>query len=198
VGTNVHDDGVQGITRTGIKSGVIGRNQSNDAFSSLAGSDPIISQNSGVYGQSNQQGVIGLTTSDNGTGVYGGGASRDGSVGGPCIGMRGETFDGAGVQGQSFGRGPAGEFIGNVEVIGNVTAQDISLAGGDCAEEFDTSGVMVDEFGGYSAPPVASPANWLRQAREQIEEAHEGWTVWEYQGGFGIAPCYRDHQFCGH
>jgi hypothetical protein len=30
----------------------------------------------------------------------------------------------------------------------------------------------------------------LCQAREQIEAAHEGWTIWEYQGGFGIAPFY--------
>lgn len=54
--------------------------------------------------------------------------------------------------------------------------------------EAHNAAVMVDEFGVYSAAPVASRANWLRQARKQIEEAHEGWTVWEYQGGFGIAP----------
>jgi len=50
--------------------------------------------------------------------------------------------------------------------------------------------LIVDEFGVYSAAPVASRATWLRQAREQIEAAHEGWTIWEYQGGFGIAPFY--------
>src|SRR5262245_28492201 len=47
----------------------------------LGGTDPVFHQHAGVYGQSDQQGVIGLTTQDSGTGVYGGGASAPGSPG---------------------------------------------------------------------------------------------------------------------
>jgi endoglucanase len=47
---------------------------------------------------------------------------------------------------------------------------------------------MVTEFGVYRKAPEDSRARWLKQAREQIEAAHEGWTVWEYVGGFGVMP----------
>jgi len=76
------------------------------------------------------------------------------------MGLRGETFDGAGVQGQAFGEGLAGRFIANspssiaVEIRGEVTATgfgcsgditttgkvsafDVVLVGADCAEDFD-------------------------------------------------------------
>lgn len=68
----------------------------------LAGKDPAFHQQAGTYGQSDQQGVMGLTTSHSGTGVYGGGT--DPHAGGQ-IGVRGETFTGVGVKGQSFADG---------------------------------------------------------------------------------------------
>jgi hypothetical protein len=138
-------------TDTG-RMGVIGSNPNDNAFGFLAGRDLVFSQHAGVYGQSDQQGVMGLSTSATGTGVYGGGASHAGAPGAGCIGVRGETFTGVGVQGQSFGAGLAGKFIGGVEVTGHITANDVEvtgdiiahdvvLSGGDCAEDFDIAGL---------------------------------------------------------
>ena len=79
------------------------------------------------YGQSDQQGVMGLSTSDSGTGVYGGGAKQSGAPGSDSIGVRGETFTGVGVQGRSFGSGLAGKFIGNVEVNGFLTVNGTTI-----------------------------------------------------------------------
>jgi hypothetical protein len=161
-------------TDTG-KIGVIGSNPNDKAFGFLAGQDLVFSQHAGVYGQSDQQGVMGLSTSETGTGVYGGGASHAGAPGAGCIGVRGETFTGVGVQGHSFGSGLAGKFIGgvevtghitahNVDVTGDITAHDIILSGGDCAEDFDIAGLqavdpgtvmVVDEAG--SLQPCQSP-----------------------------------------
>jgi len=105
----------------------------------LAGSDPVFKLDAGVYGQSGHQGVMGLSTSADGTGVYGGSTSPGGGSG---IGVRGETSSGVGVQGQSFGSGLAGKFIGNLEVTG-----DIQLINADCAEDFDIAGLEVVDPG---------------------------------------------------
>ncbi len=57
--------------------------------------------------------------------------------------------------------------------------------------------LMVTEFGVFNgAVPPASRAAWLRDVRTALERRSIGWTVWEYQGGFGIAsdlqgPCER-------
>src|SRR5262249_43475408 len=95
----------------------------------LAGIDPVFHQQAGVYGESPQQGVMGLATQNAGTGVYGGGDNAPGS-----IGVRGETFTGVGVQGRSFGSGLAGKFIGDVEVTG-----ELFLAPQDLSEDFDVT-----------------------------------------------------------
>ena len=95
------------------RMGVIGSNPDDKAFGFLAGKDLVFKQNVGVYGESDQQGVMGL--SEKGTGVYGGNTGKDGTKG---IGVRGETFDGVGVQGRSFGAGQAALFIGRVEIDG--------------------------------------------------------------------------------
>lgn len=86
VGSSANGDGVQGFTIAIDQHGVVGSNQATDdpALGFLAGPDPVFNENAGVYGQSDRQGVMGLTTGESGTGVYGGGASRDGSVGGHC------------------------------------------------------------------------------------------------------------------
>jgi hypothetical protein len=135
-------------TETG-RIGVIGSNPSDNAFGFLAGQDLVFSQHAGVYGQSDQQGVMGLSTSATGTGVYGGGASHAGAPGAGCIGVRGETFTGVGVQGHSFGSGLAGKFIGDVEVTGNINmsspTSDIVL--GDVAEGFGTQDDEIIEPG---------------------------------------------------
>src|SRR4051812_28804141 len=55
-------------------------------FGFLGGRDPIFEQRAGVYGESNQQGVIGHGSSDNATGVFGN------STGGG-FGVRGESVE---------------------------------------------------------------------------------------------------------
>jgi hypothetical protein len=142
--------GAVGVFAIGTKVGVSGSLFNFSAGGFLAGTDPQFHQHAGVYGESGQQGVMGLTNAPKGTGVYGGGTT---ATGGDHIGVRGETFNspGVGVQGQSFGTGLAGQFIGNVEVTGtlngaaincggNIKAFDVVLSGGDCAEDFDIAG----------------------------------------------------------
>jgi hypothetical protein len=130
---------VNGTTEDPLAFGVLGQNDKGGTavagasrgtgFGLLAGTDPVFKQHAGVYGHSDQQGVMGLTTVPKGTGVYGGGTP---SAAGDQIGVRGETFSGVGVQGESFGegvaiqgqslsgdKGLAGRFIGNVHVQGN-------------------------------------------------------------------------------
>ncbi len=57
--------------------------------------------------------------------------------------------------------------------------------------------LVVTEFGVFNgAVPPESRAAWLRDVRTALEQRSIGWTVWEYQGGFGIAsdlkgPCGR-------
>lgn len=145
--------GVRGETVTGV--GVQGRSigGNGEAMGFLSGTDSRFTQHAGVYGESDQQGVMGLTTSAVGTGVFGGTTIRrgGGGIGGSCIGVRGETFNnpGVGVQGQSFGTGLAGKFIGNVEVTGNLNmssaTSDIVL--GDVAEGFSTQDGEIIEPG---------------------------------------------------
>jgi endoglucanase len=48
--------------------------------------------------------------------------------------------------------------------------------------------LVVTEFGVYRTAPPSSRAAWLSDARQGIEAAGFGWSVWEYDGGFGIAP----------
>jgi endoglucanase len=48
--------------------------------------------------------------------------------------------------------------------------------------------LVVTEFGVYAeAAPRDARATWLATVRHTLEAHHIGWTVWEYQGGFGIA-----------
>jgi hypothetical protein len=137
--------GVNGQSQTG--TGVRGVNMANRAIGLLGGEDPIFHQHAGVYGSSDQQGVIGMA-GGGGTGVYGGNTSGAG------VGVRGETTTGTAVQGQSFGAGFAGRFYGNVEVNGG----DITLTGKDCAEDFEMLGaeeigpgtvVVIDSGGAF-------------------------------------------------
>jgi hypothetical protein len=90
---------IAGVEADAGRFGVIGSNTADNAFGFLAGSDLLFHQHVGVYGQSDQAGVFGHATTDTGTGVYGHGA------GAGSFGVRGETGDGIGVQGRSFGNG---------------------------------------------------------------------------------------------
>ncbi|MGD0103907.1 MAG: cellulase family glycosylhydrolase [Rhodopila sp.] len=48
--------------------------------------------------------------------------------------------------------------------------------------------VLATEFGIFSAASQSTRAAWLLEARSRLEDAHIGWTVWEWKGGFGVAP----------
>lgn len=48
--------------------------------------------------------------------------------------------------------------------------------------------IVTTEFEIYSAASPATRAAWLKEARTRLEDDHIGWTVWEYKGGFGVAP----------
>ena len=97
-------------------SGVVGVSHAKKSLGLLGGSDRVFRQSAGVYGESIQQGVFGHSTDSVGTGVYGN------SVG-SGFGVRGDSTDGIAVQGQCFGGGLAGKFIGNVEVTDNLVVQ---------------------------------------------------------------------------
>src|SRR4051812_11752461 len=93
---------VVGVESDDGRFGVIGSGIDDNAFGFLAGSGLQFAQDAGVYGESDQQGVMGFSPVPNGTGVYGGGPT---TAGGNQIGVRGETGDGIGVEGRSFGNG---------------------------------------------------------------------------------------------
>jgi hypothetical protein len=108
------------------RCGVIGTNAAaGDALGILGGNDLVFGQHTGVYGESTQQGVMGLSTSPGGTGVYGGNTEARNAG----IGVRGETANGVGIQGQSFGPGLAAKFIGSVDVAGVLTVNGVELNG---------------------------------------------------------------------
>jgi hypothetical protein len=136
------------LTNTGAGPVVSGTNKSDNAIGFIAGKDPGNQQDAGVYGESDQQGVMGMTTSPSGTGVYGGGLNPAGSQ----IGVRGETKTGVGVQGQSFGTGLAGNFIGNLQVSGNtktshLDATNIEIFATTKTSHLDANTVSVTNIG---------------------------------------------------
>src|SRR5947207_1885863 len=100
---------VVGVETDPGRMGAIGSNIADNAFGFLAGNDLVFHQHAGVYGQSDQQGVIGIGTTPAATGVFGG--SKDGAG----FGVRGESGEGVAIQGRSFSgnKGLAGRFIGN-------------------------------------------------------------------------------------
>jgi hypothetical protein len=138
--------GVNGQSQTG--TGVRGVNMANHALGLLGAEDPIFHQHAGVYGHSDQQGVIG--TSSGGTGVFGSSLSSGG------FGVRGESKDGvAAIQGQSFGTAKAAKFIGDVDLSGTLSVDgDVAVTGdvllinrGDIAERFEVSDDVADARG---------------------------------------------------
>jgi hypothetical protein len=112
------------------------RGESPNGSGFIGGTDPQFSQHAGVYGESDQQGVTGIGTVAGSTGIYGSTKNGDG------FGLRGETTSGTAIQGQSYGQGLAGRFVGNVEVTG-----DVLLSGADCAENFRVAPATAAEPG---------------------------------------------------
>jgi aryl-phospho-beta-D-glucosidase BglC (GH1 family) len=54
--------------------------------------------------------------------------------------------------------------------------------------------LLCDEFGVYRnfSPPEARE-RWLTAARTAFEKNHIGWTMWDYQGGFGVVYKENGH-----
>jgi hypothetical protein len=119
------------------------RGESPNGKGFIGGVDPNFKQKAGVFGTSDQQGVIGASTGGFGTAVYGDSTSG--------YAIRGETTTGTAIQGTASNGGFAAQFSGNVAVAnGDLTvAGDIqvtgdlilvnSLTSGDIAEDFDVS-----------------------------------------------------------
>ena len=108
-GESKSGDGVTGATRSSVKNGVFGRNNSTDEVPEGWGGPPV---GNGVFGYTdvpNASGVVGAISPDN--------------------------TKGAGITGLGI---TAGRFFGNVDVIGDVQVSgDVVLGGNDCAERFD-------------------------------------------------------------
>lgn len=133
--------GVFGQSTGATGTGVYGngyyalRGDSPNGTGFIGGIDPKYKQKAGVYGSSDQQGVVGASTGGHGTAVYG--DSTDGDA------IRAETTTGTAIRGTAYNGGYAAQFNGNVNVTnGNVVvAGDVQLTNMDCAEDFD---VMAD------------------------------------------------------
>jgi hypothetical protein len=135
--------GVRGETTTG--TGVQGKSIGSGALGFLAGTHPVFNVHTGVYGESDNLDLSGHGTKNGATGVFGFSEGLPGNKDRlPGEGVRGETRDGVGVQGQATGSGLAGRFLGNVEVTGDIT---LTGPGQDCAEEFDVADTLNIEPG---------------------------------------------------
>jgi hypothetical protein len=136
-----------GITENPNTSAVFGLNKGNRAEGFLAGNNPLGNTPVGVYGESESLGVLGFAKNAQAIGVAGNSANGAG------IGVQGHTSTNIGVLGSSDGPGLAGKFVGNVQVTGkvdvtgDVTAHDVIVSGGDCAEDFDIADMEAVEPG---------------------------------------------------
>jgi hypothetical protein len=118
-------DAIQAKTKNPDTAAIIGTNEATLAFGSVGGRDPVFHHQAGVFGSSNQRGVMGYSYAESGSGVFG------------------ASHDGIGVLGQST-NGEAGHFEGRVKVNGDLDVTgdirvtgDVMLSGGDVAEQFD-------------------------------------------------------------
>jgi hypothetical protein len=120
---------VVGEAADGNSYGVVGVNSYDNALGYLGGNDQQSGEHVGVYGESDQRGVVGVGH----------------------LGIFGQTTTGVAVAGTSLSdAGVAARFTGKVELLGPVEAlshpvtvgtleaiEDIRLRAADCAEEFD-------------------------------------------------------------
>jgi len=162
--------GVWGVSKTW--HGVVGQSESTTGGAGVFGSSDvgpgIIGESKvwmAVYGKSHSTtggagvsgenvgtgpGVIGSSKGWHGT--YGatestvGGAGVCGEHRGNGAGVLGRSDNGIGVLGQSS-HGEAGRFEGKITVTGDITAHDVFVVGGDCAEEFDIAEAVEIEPG---------------------------------------------------
>lgn len=192
-GTGVFGEGGTGVIGEGTMLGVSGRNTGKGNGVAGQTSDPAAS---GVYGVNNGGGPGVTGDSATGTGVWGRSTHQRGVWGisddfiatvGDCTsgtGVWGASQTGPGVHAQSQSyRGieasgnPAGHFDGNVEITGTltttdikatatITAIDVILSGGDCAEDFDTADAAPIEAG---TVVIVDQHGDLRESREAYD-----------------------------
>ncbi|HEY6987010.1 MAG TPA: hypothetical protein VH369_01425 [Bryobacteraceae bacterium] len=137
IGTVIDPKEISAVVSNPNAVAVSGINNGNSASGFIAGPEPIFHSVVGVFGRSNNAGVFGFSDkAGGGTGVAGNTNAGSGT------GVHGHTSTGVGVLGTSDSSGPAGRFVGNVEVTGDITAHDLKISGGDCAEEFELSGAL--------------------------------------------------------
>ena len=128
--TSLDPNSLFGFTKIGnnpVQCGVTGLNTATNAVGRLGGEDPVFREHAGVYGESDKQGVTGVTTTDFpfSTGVFG--FSKNGGG----IGVRGETVSGTAVLGRSFGTGLAGSFQGSVAITIDLNVSGTCIVGGN-------------------------------------------------------------------
>jgi hypothetical protein len=164
---------VAGYDLTGYAAGSIAGGGEFASVGFLAGTDPRYGS-TGVFGESDKQGVVGVASGANGGGGSSGvlgqaiqsGKDLDPQTGGTgvagsgYIGVRGETQSGVAILGRVFGPGLAGNFEGDVKVAGNLTVDgDIMLLNKDICERFPSGesecvegAVMIVKADGTLAP----------------------------------------------
>jgi hypothetical protein len=158
-------DGVYGIGKNGVhglsyqgqsnaqglgSSGVLGENV-NSGIGGLGGNGVSGTSNNGhgVYGQTSGDGISDPQTLSQFSGACGvhlsNGPGVLGFATGTGFGVVAVSGKGTGL----FAEGTAGaaRFAGDVTVLGNITSNDLMLAGGDCAEQFDSAEAEVLEPG---------------------------------------------------
>jgi hypothetical protein len=138
-GASDSSTGVVGVSKTGW--GTSGESETQFGVAGISKSSAGVRGTSvsgrGAEGVSaDGEGVVGFST--NSAGVWG-------EADGAGNGVQGTSKSGVGV----FGKGGrlAGLFEGKVTVTGDLTAHDVFIAGGDCAEEFDIAEAAESEPG---------------------------------------------------
>jgi hypothetical protein len=110
----------------GVRLAPVSNGAPIESFGFLAGHSPFAGETTGAFGQAAERGVIGIATTADGVGVYGG------SLGGIATGVVGDTEGGIGVhgraaasglglRGENTAGGIAGQFHGKVEILGDTT-----------------------------------------------------------------------------
>lgn len=174
-------NGVHGVAYTGQtnaqglgNSGVLGENLNTGAGGNGGNGVSGVSANGhGVYGQTSGDGVSDPQTLSQFSGVCGVHMSN-----GPGV-LGFATGTGAGVVAVSaksyglFAEGATGaaRFDGDVTVNGNITSNDVILAGADCAEQFDSAEAQVLEPG---TVVVIGKDGALRECREPYDRKVAG------------------------
>ena len=133
-GTGVSGEGAVGVRGVG-RTGVVGETFADGPGVRGFGS-------TGVIGEGVENGVAGICKIPDHSGVFG-------SHTGAGFGVTGESHgpEGAGIHGRGFNGAAAGRFSGDVDVEGNIHCRDMSLTGGDCAEEFSIADGQTAEPG---------------------------------------------------